>query len=109
MTMQVAQVAEAMIIRGRNALVNVAGELLTESTPDTPYRKGELRAKRRVSPTGKGAKIRWTARHAGAQEAGQARGRVFQNYTTAGTGKGFVEKNFSEEKVKAKLAEELIK
>lgn len=71
------------------ATINAAGELLQESTPRTPQRKGELRSKRRVIPKTDGAQIVWLARHAGAQNAGQARGRIFKNYTTAGTGKDF--------------------
>lgn len=71
------------------ATINAAGELLQESTPRTPQRKGELRSKRRVIPRADGAQITWLARHAGAQNAGQARGRIFRNYTTAGTGKDF--------------------
>lgn len=76
-----------MAVKG---LINAAGDVLTESTPVTPYRKGELRQKRRVVPQAWGAIIQWTARHAGAQNAGQARGRVFRQYTTPGTGKDFV-------------------
>lgn len=89
--MHVLDVALELTERGRTGLINAAGDIVTASNPVTPYRKGELRQKRRVTPTANGAKIVWSSRHAGAQNAGQARGRVFRNYTTPGTGKGFVE------------------
>lgn len=88
--MNVAVAAEQIVQRGRRGLVNAAGDILTASTPRTPYKKGELRQNRRVIPTGNGADIHWGARHAGAQNAGGARGRTFKNYTTPGTGKDFV-------------------
>lgn len=89
--MHVLDVAIQLTERGRTGLINAAGDIVTASTPVTPYRKGELRQKRRVIPQANGAKIVWSARHAGAQNAGQARGRVFRHYTTGGTGKGFVQ------------------
>jgi hypothetical protein len=86
-------VGEAFVIKGRlvKATVNAAGEMLAESTARTPFRKGELRSKRRVTPLASGARLEWRAQHAAPQNAGQARGRVFRNYTTAGTGKGFAQ------------------
>ena len=89
--MRVALVAEQISARGRKGLVNAAGDVLTASTPRTPYRKGELRQKRRVVQTSDGAAIQWSARHAGVQNAGRRRGaKPFTKYTTAGTGKDFV-------------------
>lgn len=101
--LRVLAVATEIAERGRKGLVNAAGDILTESTPVTPYRKGELRQKRRVVPQAWGALIQWTARHAGAQNAGQARGRVFRNYTTPGTGRNFVK--YGLDKVLPKLLE----
>lgn len=89
--MHVLDVAIQLTERGRTGLINAAGDIVTASTPVTPYRKGELRQKRRVTPLANGAKIVWSAGHAAVQNAGVARGRTFRNYTTSGTGKGFVE------------------
>lgn len=84
-------ISTALVINTKavKATINAAGELMQESTPRTPLKKGELRGKRRVTPLSNGARMDWLARHAAAQNAGQARGRVFRNYTTAGTGKDF--------------------
>lgn len=101
--MHVLDVATQIVARGQKGMVNAAGDILKESTPVTPYRKGELRQKRRVIPFTGGAKIQWTAGHAGAQNAGRARGRVFRHYTTPGTGKNFVQ--FGLNKVLPKLLE----
>lgn len=82
--------AKTVSNRTTKALVNAAGELMSESTPRTPFRKGELRVKRRVLPTTDGASMNWNAQHAAVQNAGMRSGaRPFTNYTTAGTGKGF--------------------
>lgn len=101
--MNVTAVAAEIVGRGRTGLINAAGDILTESTPRTPYRKGELRQMRRVVPQQKGARIEWRARHAAPQNAGQARGRVFRNYTTPGTGADFVQ--FGLDKVLPRLLE----
>lgn len=100
--MHIGIVADSIISRGRKGLVNAAGDILTESTPRTPYKKGELRQKRRVVQLPNGAAIQWTARHAAVQNAGRRSGaRPFSNYTTAGTGKDFVK--FGLDKVLPKL------
>lgn len=90
-TLQIMQVASQIVARGRKGLINAAGDIVTASTPRTPYRKGELRQKRRVIPLAKGAKIQWSAKHAAAQNAGITRGHAMRKYTTGGTGKNFVE------------------
>lgn len=85
------------------AIVNAAGELMQESTPRTPYKKGELRDKRRVLPKSDGAVMQWRARHAAVQNLGRRAGaRPFRNYTTPGTGKGFA--NITPARVQAKVA-----
>lgn len=89
--MRISLVAAEMIVRGNKAMVNAAGDVLKESTPRTPFRKGELRQKRRVIPLRDGAKIQWSAKHAAVQNLGRRAGaRPFTNYTTGGTGKDFV-------------------
>lgn len=85
-------VAAAAVINGKAvvATINAAGQLMKESTPRTPQKKGELRVKRRVTPMKNGARMQWLARHAAVQNKGQRAGaRPFSNYTTPGTGKGF--------------------
>lgn len=90
--LQIIPAAAQITKRGEAAIVNAAGDVLRESTPRTPYRKGELRSKRRVVPINKGARIEWQAGHAAVQNAGRRAGaRPFSNYTTAGTGKEFVQ------------------
>lgn len=101
--MHVLDVAIQLTERGRTGLINAAGDIVTESTPVTPYRKGELRQKRRVTPLANGAKIVWSAGHAAVQNAGMARGRQFRQYTTSGTGRGFVQ--YGLDKVMPKLLE----
>lgn len=82
--------ANAISGKAVKAIVNAAGELMQESTPRTPFRKGELRSKRRVTPLKNGARMDWLARHAAVQNRGQRAGaRPFTNYTTPGTGKDF--------------------
>lgn len=62
----------------------------------TPAKTFRLRRSVRYQAVGSQATIRWLAPYAAAQEAGQARGRVFTNYTTAGTGRGFAQDALSE-------------
>jgi hypothetical protein len=57
----------------------------------TPYRDGDLRTRRRVTPTEKGARIQWLSDHAAVQNKGSRKGRPFRHYTTPGTGPQFVE------------------
>jgi len=86
------QVAIAFRLKGHKALVNAAGDIIEASTPRTPFKTGELRQKRRVKATRKGARIVWLAGHAAVQNAGQRAGASsFTNYTTPGTGDKFIE------------------
>lgn len=87
--LQIIAAAGLISLKANKAIVNAAGELLTESTPRTPYKKGELRQKRRVVPMENGARIEWTAQHAAVQNAGQRKGVPFRHYTTSGTGRDF--------------------
>jgi len=57
----------------------------------TPAKTFRLRRSVRYQVLGNQATIKWLAPYAAAQEAGQARGRVFRNYTTPGTGRGFAQ------------------
>lgn len=103
--MRVAQAGGAVSRKLVIDIINVAGELLNESTPRTPFKDGELRGKRRVRPLSKGAEVQWLAGHAAVQEAGRRAGaRPFTNYTTAGTGSGFVSRYFNIGKVLDKLS-----
>lgn len=88
-SLQIIAAALAINAKAVKATVNAAGELLTETTPRTPYKRGELRQKRRVVPLDNGARIEWTAQHAAVQNAGQRKGVPFRHYTTSGTGKDF--------------------
>lgn len=57
----------------------------------TPAKTFRLRRSVRYQLLGNTARIQWLAPYAAAQEAGMARGRVFKNYTTPGTGRGFAQ------------------
>jgi len=88
----IGNVSQIFIKKGRESIINAAGAAIRETTNITPFRKGELRTKRRVIPFEKGAKVQWFARHAAVQNLGRRRGaRAFMNYTTPGTGKSFVQ------------------
>lgn len=63
-------------------------------TPAT--KKFRLRRSVRYQAVGNQAIIRWLAPYAAAQEAGQANGRIFRNYTTPGTGRGFAQTALSD-------------
>lgn len=54
-----------------------------------PAKTFRLRRSVRYQVLGNQAIIQWLAPYAAAQEAGMARGRIFRNYTTPGTGRGF--------------------
>lgn len=78
--------------RVRVGLMNAANKGMTASTGRTPFKGGQLRQDRRVSPLPNGARMTWSAPYAAVHNLGQRRGaRPFTNYTTPGTGKGFVE------------------
>jgi hypothetical protein len=68
-----------------------AHDLLAVSTPKTPYKRGDLRSRRRASVLSNGARAEWLARYAAVQEAGRRGGHTFRKYTTPGTGAHFVE------------------
>lgn len=57
----------------------------------TPAKTFRLRRSVRYQVLGNQATIQWLAPYAAAQEAGMARGRIFRNYTTPGTGRGFAQ------------------
>lgn len=57
----------------------------------TPAKTFRLRRSVRYQLLGNQATIKWLAPYAAAQEAGMANGRVFRNYTTPGTGRGFAQ------------------
>ncbi len=57
----------------------------------TPAKTFRLRRSVRYQVLGNQATIKWLAPYAAAQEAGMARGRIFKNYTTPGTGRGFAQ------------------
>lgn len=104
-TVNVQQVASRISVQGRVAVVNAAGDAMRETTSMTPFKKGELRTKRRIVPNAEGALAQWFARHAGAQNAGKRTTKsgkvvIFKNYTTGGTGKGFVQ-TFTDRFIKA--------
>ena len=71
-------------------------KLLNSAPKRTPAKKFRLRRSVRYQVLGNQAVIRWLAPYAAAQEAGQANGRIFRNYTTAGTGRGFAQNALSE-------------
>ncbi len=54
-----------------------------------PAKSFRLRRSVRYQVLGNQAVIQWLAPYAAAQEAGMARGRIYRNYTTPGTGRGF--------------------
>lgn len=84
-------------------ITNMAGDILTLSTPVTPFRLGDLRIRRRVEPIANGVRIHWLSTHAAVQNRGSRRGKPFRHYTTPGTGPGFVQKGI--EAVKRNLLE----
>lgn len=57
----------------------------------TPAKSNRLRRSVRFQVLGNEAVIRWLAPYAAAQEAGMSNGRVYQNYTKPGTGRGFAQ------------------
>lgn len=57
----------------------------------TPFKKGGLRRNIRSQVLGNKARVWWQVRYAAAQEAGESNGRIYRNYTTPGTGKGFAQ------------------
>lgn len=61
-----------------------------------PAKTNRLRRSVRYQVLGNQASVMWYAPYAAAQEAGQARGRIFRNYTTPGTGRGFGQMALSE-------------
>src|SRR4051812_29477706 len=82
----------ALSVKMRKGVVNMGGDILRLSTTVTPYKHGDLRVRRRVVPTSKGARVEWLSGHAAVQNRGFRSGaRPFQNYTTPGTGSHFVE------------------
>ena len=82
----------AVIVKMRKGVINMGGDILRLSTPVTPYKDGDLRVRRRVVPTAKGAKVEWKSGHAAVQNRGfRAGARPFRDYTTPGTGPHFVE------------------
>lgn len=88
--------AFAIHAKAVKAIVNAAGKAMAATTSVTPFRKGQLRQDRKVTPNANGATMRWQAPHAAVQDAGRRAGaRPFTNYTTGGTGSGFVEKTLS--------------
>ena len=86
-------VAEAGVnVKMRKGVINMGGDILRLSTPVTPYKHGDLRVRRRVVPTAKGARVEWLSGHAAVQNRGfRAGARPFTQYTTPGTGPHFVE------------------
>lgn len=89
--LQVVAVAQQMTRRHQRGTVAMLNDLITITTPRTPYKRGTLRGRRRVVPTPNGAVAIWSAPYAAVQERGQHRGaRPFTKYTTPGTGSGFV-------------------
>lgn len=64
---------------------------LNSAPKRTPAKTFRLRRSVRYQVLGNQASIRWLAPYAAAQEAGQANGRVFSDYTTPGTGRGFAQ------------------
>ena len=82
----------AVIVKMRKGVINMGGDILRLSTPVTPYKHGDLRVRRRVVPTAKGARVEWLSGHAAVQNRGfRAGARPFSQYTTPGTGSHFVE------------------
>src|SRR4051794_7653088 len=81
----------ALKTKQRKGVVNLGGDILRLSTAVTPYKHGDLRIRRRVVPTAKGARVEWLSGHAAVQNRGFRSGRPFRRYTTAGTGAHFVE------------------
>lgn len=54
-----------------------------------PAKTYRLRRSVRYQVLGNQATIQWLAPYAAAQEAGTSNGRIYRNYTKAGTGRGF--------------------
>lgn len=69
------------------------------SSKRTPAKTFRLRRSVRYQVLGNKATIQWLAPYAAAQEAGIANGRVFRNYTTPGTGRGFAQEALHETRV----------
>lgn len=81
-----------MDLKLRKGVINLGGDILRLSTPVTPFKEGDLRIRRRVTPTAKGVRVEWLSGHAAVQNRGFRSGaRPFSNYTTPGTGSHFVE------------------
>lgn len=57
----------------------------------TPFKRGGLRRNIRSQVLGNKARVWWQVAYAGAQEAGQSRGRIYRKYSKEGTGKGFAQ------------------
>lgn len=72
--------------RGSVFLRNVAEEIVSESTPRTPKKTGQLRRDILKQVLGLKGKVVWNKRYASIQETKQ-----FRNYTTPGTGPKFAE------------------
>jgi hypothetical protein len=78
--------------RLRKGVINMGGDIIRLSTPVTPYEHGDLRIRRRVVPTARGARVEWNSGHAAVQNLGRRAGaRPLRRYTTPGTGPRFVE------------------
>lgn len=80
-----------------DALKEGAKDILVKSTAKAPYKDGGLRGNKDAMQTGR---MQWTVtywnEYARYQEFGGDGRRVVRNYTTAGTGKGYLKKSGDE-------------
>lgn len=75
--------------------------ILISSTPRTPFKKGNLRGRTRVSVAGNRGSVKWLAHYAEYQERGYTTGPV-RKYTTPGTGAHFAEQAVRKETANTK-------
>lgn len=75
-------------------LGEMASDILITARVVTPFDKGQLRADSDVHKMGAlNWRVRYHKEYALVQEQGHAGGRQFRNYTTAGTGAGYLKKS----------------
>jgi predicted acylesterase/phospholipase RssA len=81
-----AKVSQQTSFRSSIFLRMIAQDIVKESEPRTPKKKGYLRRDILISVLGQQGTIKWLKRYAAIQE-----GTQFRNYTTPGTGPHFAE------------------
>lgn len=96
-TNNIKQFVKANDVHMNNAVEKMADDTLKMAKIDIPLDKGTLQQSGEVEKKADMQYVVWFGKtgdasdYAAAQEAGQARGRVFKNYSTPGTGAHFLE------------------